>query len=34
LWVFAVSSTACVIFRFLAEDKVLLIDVGGHDEVY
>ena len=34
LWSFAVAHDCRVIFRFLSEAQVLLIDIGKHDEVY
>ena len=34
LWAFSVDYGCRVIFNFLKEGEVLLIDVGGHDEVY
>jgi addiction module RelE/StbE family toxin len=34
LWAFSVDYDWRVIFKFLKEDEILLIDVGGHDEVY
>jgi addiction module RelE/StbE family toxin len=34
LWSFSVAYDCRVIFRFLSKDEVLLIDIGGHDEVY
>jgi addiction module RelE/StbE family toxin len=34
LWAFSVDYDCRVIFKFLKEDEILLIDVGGHDEVY
>jgi addiction module RelE/StbE family toxin len=34
LWSFSVAYDWRVIFRFLSKDEVLLIDIGGHDEVY
>jgi len=34
LWSFSVAYDWRVIFRFLSKDEVLLIDTGGHDEVY
>jgi len=34
LWAFSVAYDCRVIFRFLTKDEVLLIDIGGHDEVY
>ncbi|MEQ8169723.1 MAG: type II toxin-antitoxin system mRNA interferase toxin, RelE/StbE family [Candidatus Eremiobacterota bacterium] len=33
-WAFSVDYDCRVIFKFLSEDKVLLIDIGSHDEVY
>jgi mRNA-degrading endonuclease YafQ of YafQ-DinJ toxin-antitoxin module len=33
-WSFSVSYDCRVIFRFLADDEVVLIDIGSHDEVY
>jgi addiction module RelE/StbE family toxin len=33
-WAFSVDYDCRVIFRFLAEDKVLLVGIGSHDEVY
>lgn len=34
LWAFSVNYDCRVIFRFLDKSEVLLIDIGGHDEVY
>jgi addiction module RelE/StbE family toxin len=34
LWSFSVAYDWRVIFRFLSKDEVLLIDIGGHGEVY
>ena len=34
LWAFSVAFDCRVIFKFLDKDEVLLIDIGGHDEVY
>lgn len=34
LWSFGIAFDCRVIFKFLNEDKVLLIDIGSHDEVY
>ncbi len=34
LWAFSVSYDHRVIFKFLREDEILLIDIGTHDEVY
>jgi addiction module RelE/StbE family toxin len=34
LWSFSVAYDWRVIFRFLSKGEVLLIDIGGHDEVY
>ncbi|MHB9041360.1 MAG: type II toxin-antitoxin system RelE/ParE family toxin [Melioribacteraceae bacterium] len=33
-WAFAVDYDCRVIFKFLTENKVLLIDIGAHEEVY
>ena len=33
-WAFSVDADCRVIFEFIGEDKVLLIDIGSHDEVY
>lgn len=34
LWAFSITYDCRVIFRFLDENECLLIDIGGHDEVY
>ncbi|HNQ66467.1 MAG TPA: type II toxin-antitoxin system mRNA interferase toxin, RelE/StbE family [Smithella sp.] len=34
LWAFSVSYDCRVIFKFLSKKEILLIDIGGHDEVY
>ena len=34
LWAFSVSYDYRVIFKFLKEDEILLIDIVTHDEVY
>ena len=34
LWAFSVSYDCRVIFKFLNGDEVLLVDIGGHEEVY
>lgn len=34
LWAFSVSYSCRVIFDFISPSEVLLIDIGGHDEVY
>jgi mRNA-degrading endonuclease YafQ of YafQ-DinJ toxin-antitoxin module len=34
LWAFAVAHDCRIIFKFLPDDKVLLIDIGTHDEGY
>ena len=34
LWAFAVSYDCRVVFSFLSQNEVLLIDIGAHDEVY
>ncbi len=33
-WAFSITYEYRLIFRFLSEDKALLIDIGTHDEVY
>ncbi len=33
-WAFTIDEDCRVVFEFLGEDQVLLIDIGGHDEVY
>ena len=34
LWAFVIAYDCRVIFRFLDNQNVLLIDIGKHDEVY
>jgi toxin HigB-1 len=34
LWAFSVSYDCRVIFKFLNGDEILLVDIGGHEEVY
>ena len=34
LWAFSVDYDYRTIFKFMNEDKILLIDIGTHDEVY
>lgn len=34
MWAFKVDYDCRVIFRFLDSQKVLLVDIGSHDEVY
>jgi proteic killer suppression protein len=34
LWAFSVNFDCPVIFKFLGKAEILLIDIGGHDEVY
>ena len=34
LWAFSVSFDCRVIFKFISKTEILLIDIGGHDEVY
>jgi len=33
-WAFSITYEQRLIFKFISDDKVLLIDVGTHDEVY
>ncbi len=33
-WAFSVEYDCRVVFKFLTENKVLLIDIGSHEEVY
>ncbi len=33
-WAFSITYEYRLLFRFLSEEKVLLIDIGSHDEVY
>lgn len=34
LWAFSVSYDCRVIIKFIKKNEVMLIDIGGHDEVY
>lgn len=34
LWAFSVTYDCMVIFKFLDKGEILLVDIGGHDEVY
>jgi addiction module RelE/StbE family toxin len=34
LWAFSVTYDCRVIFKYLSHNEVLLIDIGGHEEVY
>jgi addiction module RelE/StbE family toxin len=34
LWSFSVEYDCRVIFKFLEENRILLIDIGTHEEVY
>jgi len=34
LWSFSVEYDCRIVFKFLEENRVILIDVGTHDEVY
>ena len=34
LWAFSVGFDCRVVFKFLNKTEILLIDIGGHDEVY
>jgi addiction module RelE/StbE family toxin len=34
LWAFVVEDDCRIVFRFLDDGKVMLIDIGKHDEVY
>ena len=34
LWAFGISYDCRVIFKYLNENEILLIDIGSHDEVY
>ncbi len=34
LWAFSVAFDCRVIFEFIKENEVLLIDIGSHEEVY
>ncbi len=33
-WAFSIAYDYRVVFRFIDDDEVLLIDIGTHDEVY
>jgi mRNA-degrading endonuclease YafQ of YafQ-DinJ toxin-antitoxin module len=33
-WAFSVAYDCRVIFRFLSEERALLVDIGSHEEVY
>jgi mRNA-degrading endonuclease YafQ of YafQ-DinJ toxin-antitoxin module len=33
-WAFSITYEYRLLFRFLSEEKELLIDIGSHDEVY
>jgi len=33
-WAFSVDYNFRIIFKFIDKNKVLLIDIGSHDEVY
>ncbi len=33
-WAFSIEEDCRVIFEFIGENSVLLIDIGSHDEVY
>ncbi len=33
-WAFSVTYDDRVIFKFLGKNEILLVDIGGHDEVY
>ncbi len=33
-WAFSIDDDCRIVFEFVGEDRVLLIDVGSHDEVY
>ncbi|MCX5896283.1 MAG: type II toxin-antitoxin system mRNA interferase toxin, RelE/StbE family [Proteobacteria bacterium] len=34
LWALSITYDCRLIFKFIKKDEVLLIDIGGHDEVY
>jgi len=34
LWAFSVDFDCRIIFKFLSKTEILMIDIGGHDEVY
>ena len=33
-WAFTVAFDCRVIFKFLSDEEILLVDIGSHDEVY
>ncbi len=33
-WAFSIDYDCRIIFKFLDKNKVLLIDIGSHDEIY
>lgn len=33
-WAFSVDTDCRIIFEFISEGQILLIDIGSHDEVY
>ena len=33
-WAFSITYEYRLVFKFISENKVLLIDIGTHDEVY
>lgn len=34
LWALSIDYDCRVVFQFISKNEVLLIDIGGHDEVY
>jgi len=34
LWAFSIDDDHRVVFEFIDQQRVLLIDIGSHDEVY
>ena len=34
LWAFSINYDLRVVFRFLTQNEVLLVDIGTHDEIY
>jgi len=34
LWAFSISYDCRIVFDFISKNEILLIDIGGHDEVY
>lgn len=34
LWAFSIDYETRVIFSFIGDDEILLIDIGSHEEVY